>query len=227
MPVPAIITIIIACIVLFILWLLSIRIRFQIKGKDTEFTVALRVLFYRYTFYPEEKSPKRVYTEEKKKLKKQKKKRKQSEAVAEGTAPPKKEKRSILHIVRLITYILKRIYKRFPNYFRLRLKRVIIVVGGADAAHTAMYYGAVRSAVAYLLTACETLFTFQTPRNAVLLIEPNYLTDESMCDIDMDLSISIFSAICLFFRAYPIYKDGEKALKAKKAKKQPVPTSDK
>ncbi len=222
MPVAAIIAIVIVSIILLLALLLSIRVRLQVLGKNTDLTVALRILCYKYTFFPEEKSVRSVAKDEKKERKKARKKAKKTADIQadESTPPPKKKKRSILNIIRLITYMLKRLYKRFPNYFQLRLKKVIIVVGGEDAAKTAIYYGTVRASVAYLLTMCESLFTMKTPRNAKLLIEPNYLTNESMCDIDLDLSISLFAALRLLIRAYPIYQDGKKAIKTKKKKQK-------
>ncbi len=209
MTAPIIISIVFACLIALLVFLLSVRIRFEIVGKNTDLKASMRVLFYKRTLYPEDTTPKRILKKDKKKSKKEDK-RKRKLASQDKTAPEKKKKRSILQIVRLIMYMLKRLYAHFPKYLKLRLNRVVIAVGGKDAAATAIQYGAVRAAVSYFLTYCEDVFTIKTPRNATLLIEPNYLTDESMCDIKMDLSISLFSAIRLFYRAYPIYRAGKK-----------------
>ncbi len=212
-PVAIIIASVVACLIALLLLILSIRIRIQIKTFNTDLSVMLRILFFKYTIYPDDKPKK-----EKKKSKKRRAEKAQEDEEEKTTAKSKKKKRNILQMIRLILYILKRLYKRFPKHFMLRIKRFIIVVGGKDAAQTALYYGTVRAAVSYLLTACETLFPAKTPHNATLLIEPNYLTDESLCEIDMDLSISIFSGIKLLWHTYPLYRDGKHAVQSKKKK---------
>ncbi len=222
------VAVVLLCIVGLVVFLLSLRARIEIEAKNTDFHVAVRVLFLRFKLFPTKKTPKSVMKSSekkaKKKLKKKQKREQKALEKANGTAKPKK-KRNILQIVRLIIYMLKRLYKYFPEHFTVRLQRVIIVIGGKDAAATAIQYGAVRAALTYLLTFLETSFTFVTPRNSVLLLEPNYLTDESMCDIKMDASISVFSALKLLMRAYPAFRDGRKKhMSNAKARKTESPT---
>ncbi len=227
--IPQIIIAIVTAIIILIILLLCVRIRIQLMGQE-DFTVLLRILFFRYTFYPRPETPRHAVKEDKKERKKQKKKEKKatnavqtestdSETTDEHVTEKKKKKKDVLHIIRLVTYMLIRLYKYFPRYLKLRLRRVIVIIGGPDASGAAIRYGAARAGIAYLLEVCETFSKIKTPRNAKLLVEPNFQSNDSSCDIDIDLSISVFSSIILLIRAFPVYLAGEKELKNKKLRK--------
>ncbi len=202
MPPIAIVAIVLACIVAVIILLLSLRIHIRVGALNTDFTVNLRILFLKFRIYPKKK---RAYKKDK-----TRKKRKPASDKKKSKKTEKKKKRNITHTIRLITHVIKKLYARFPAYFKLKLNRAVVVIGGQDASDAAIKYGAARAGIVYLLTACETLFTFKTPRRAKLAIEPNFLTDESLCDIDIDLSVSVGGILKLLLRALFAFQEGKR-----------------
>ncbi len=222
--------IIAAVIIILIILLLSLRVRVQIAASNS-FAVTLRILFFRYRIFPQKITPKKILAEQKAEDKEKAKARKakaktKSEKQDKPATSGKKKKisakqkaKDIMKWLRLAIFMLKRLYARFPSYFRVKVKKAIIIIGGPDAATTAIRYGAARSALAALLTLCETCFTFKTPRSSTLLIEPDFTDEASYCDIDIELSMSICSAIRLLLRAIPAFFAGRKAEKVRQAKK--------
>jgi hypothetical protein len=216
-------------ILLLLVLLLSVRARLGITLQD-EVCLTLRVLFLKFTLFPKKSTPKKILKEQKKKEKKQKKAKSKRDKQSASDAEAKKKQRKkrsfsdILRMIKLICRILKRLWKRFPGYFRLRLSKVKISVGGADAAQAAIRYGAVSAAVAYLITLCEQFATVRTNRKSELQISPDYFSDRIDCKIDIELSITLRSLLALALRALCAFLK-ERKKPSKPSSKPPVSRS--
>lgn len=196
---------IIGGILLFFLLLLSIRIH-MLLDLDGDLHLSMRVLCFRFRIHPRKRTPRSVIRlqrkQEKKRLKQATKKQKppkESKEISEKTAP-KKKKTDILALIRLATRILKQIARKFPSYFKLKIKRCIIKVGGKDAAETAIRYGAVRAGVSALTTVADTYFTVKTTRKSVLTVDPDFLSDKSSISLSMDFYTSVRAVLALALR---------------------------
>lgn len=196
---------IIGGILLFFLLLLSIRIHLLLD-LDGDLHLSMRVLCFRFRIHPRKRTPRSVIRlqrkQEKKRLKQAAKKQKppkESKEISEKTAP-KKKKTDILALIRLAIRILKQIARKFPSYFKLKIKRCIIKVGGKDAAETAIRYGAVRAGVSALATVADTYFTVKTTRKSVLTVDPDFLSDKSSISLSMDFHTSVRAVLALALR---------------------------
>ena len=196
---------IIGGILLFFLLLLSVRIHLLLD-LDGDLRLRMRVLCFRFQIHPRKRTPRGVIRkqrkQEKKRLKKMAKKQKppkETNEIAEKTAK-KKKKTDILALIRLAIRILKQIARKFPSYFKLKITRCIIKVGGKDAAETAIRYGAVRAGVSALATVADSCFTVKTTRKSVLTVDPDFLSDKSTISLSMDFYTSVRAVLALALR---------------------------
>ena len=118
-----------------------------------------------------------------------------------------------MRLIKLIARIVKSVSTRFPNYFRLKLSRIIIVVGGSDAAQAAIRYGAISSAVAYLVTLLEQFLSLKTTRKSQLYVQPDFTSDRLDYDIDITFSTSVRAVLALLLRSALAYLKERKAPK--------------
>lgn len=202
---------IIGGILLFLAFLLLMRIRFclDFSGK---LHIELRVLFLRFRLHPRKITPKRVLRAQKKQRKKVAKQAKKQRTCSKKTPAPKKahkfgqsKKPSPMAILRLVWHILKSVWRKFPDCFHLYLKRCVIVVGGKDAAETAICYGSARGAIAWFCTLLDTVFTVKTTKKSVLSINADFLSKETKVDLSLQLSTCIGSLLALLFRILIAY----------------------
>ena len=214
---------IVAGILLFIVCLLSVRIRLHLDFSGT-LQLELRILFLRFRLHPRKLTPKRVLRMQKKKEKKARKRAKQpakaDPAASGGTTAPKKtgkKKQSPTAILRLVAHILRSVFHKFPDCFHLYLKRCVIVIAGKDAAETAIRYGAARGALAWFCTLLDEIFTVKTTKNSVLSIDADFTGSETRVEISARLSARIGALLALLFRILIAY------LKAPRPKKQKQP----
>ena len=188
--------IVICGIILLLVLLLSLRATLQLTAGD-EFIVTFKIAFLKFRVYPKKKNtPKSVLREQKRA-----KKKGQQTAAGEPHPIPKKTVNRLLHLLKLAAKFLKTMLIRYPNYFRLKLSRVIVVVGGDDAAQAAIRYGAVSSAVAYLVTYIEQFVKVKTTRKSELYVQPDFTSDRLDYDIDISLSISARLLLALIFKS--------------------------
>ena len=196
---------IIGGILLFFLLLLSVRIHLFLD-LEGDLRLCMRVLCFRFQIHPRKRTPRGVIRkqrkQEKKRLKKMAKKQKPPKESNEITekAPPKKEKTDILSLIRFVIRILKQLARKFPSYFKLKIKRCIIKVGGKDAAETAIRYGAVRAGVSALATVADSCFTVKTTRKSVLTVNPDFLSDNSSFSLSLDFYTSVRAVLALALR---------------------------
>ena len=196
---------IIGGILLFLLLLLTVRIHLLLD-LDGDLRLRVRVLCFRFRIHPRKRTPRGVIRQQRKQEKKLKKKlankqkpQKENKEISEKTAP-KKKKTDILALIRLVIRILKQIARKFPSYFKLKIKRCIIKVGGKDAAEAAIRYGAVRAGVSALATVADSCFTVKTTRKSVLTVDPDFLSDKSSISLSMDFYTSVRAVLALALR---------------------------
>lgn len=201
---------IVAGILLFIVCLLSIRIRLYLVFSGA-LRLDLRFLFLHFRLHPRKMTPKRVMRMQKKKCKKAGKREKQrvkatpAASEAESSKKTRKKKPSPMAILRLAVHILRSVYRKFPDCFHLYLKRCVIVIAGKDAAETAIRYGAARGALAWFCTLLDEIFTVRTTKKSVLSVEADFTGTETRVDLSARLSARVGSLLALLFRILIAY----------------------
>lgn len=201
---------IIACIFLFIVCLLAIRIRLCLEFSGS-LCVELRILFLRFRLHPRKTAPKRIIKKQRKEQKKTGKlarRQAKTTGATHRTTPSEKahnKKTSPTAVFRLIVHILRSVFHKFPDRFHLYLKRCVIVIAGKDAAETAIRYGAARGALAWFCTLLDEVFTVKTTKRSVLSVDADFTASETRVEICASLSARVGSLLALLFRIMIAY----------------------
>lgn len=185
---------IIACSVLFVLFLiLLIRIHVSVAVKEN-LDVYLKVLFIKKRLFTTRKRaplPEGVTPPEKKKKEK---------------APKEKnEKTDILSLITLLKKIVIDIMKKIKRFLRIRVSSFDITVATEEAGKTAVLYGAVGGVADMIFGLFENAFDFKFTKDAKTGIRTDFLSDKTKADIDIDFSINIMQIFAMAFSALFIY----------------------
>ena len=155
---------------------------------------------YKLGNYTPKKIQKRALAAEKKAqkqlLKEKEKAKKKKESDAKKAALTKEEKKAkkltfpaILAIVRLGKRLLGIFFPRFFKHIHIKIARLHIRIGSADAATTAMMYGAAYQGMEALLAMLRQIVHLHSVKNTDFRLEPAF-TEEAM-DIDMHIDVSV------------------------------------
>lgn len=201
MKLLAIITAVLVCIIL----LLCVRIRICLDF-SSKLSICLRVLFIRVGIYPKKRTPKSVIKAQKKQARRAEKKRRKAAEKARrnqhllsSASPPRKI--SPRAVLRLVIHLLRAVSRRFPRCFHLHLRRVVIRVGGDDAAEVALRYGGIRAALSWFCTLLDKIFTVRTSRRSELCVDPDFTEGGDAINLSLVLSARVGSLLALFIRA--------------------------
>ena len=212
-----------AAIVLLIIALLFTRIRllFQFSGGDV--TVAVKILFFRIdiTEKAETEINKRKYkirrfrrrrdkVLKKYKIKTENKKKKAEEPKKknEGETPKKKIKNP-KQLINTVRELFGEMIKRFPRYLHIEFRKLIIGVGGKDAADIAIKTGAVMQMVQYLITSLKSLTNVRRVKGGQVCVYPVFVEGKWSAEADISAYIRIGNVLRLgivFIKNYLKYK---------------------
>ncbi len=118
----------------------------------------------------------------------------------EVSSKQKKKNKSVVSAILEIRDLLFDVISRFPGKFRLDVNRLVISVGGKDAAATAVTYGVVTEAVGALLTLLESGIRLRRGGVNDIMITPDYLSGRIDADVKIRLSIKPASVLEIAFR---------------------------
>lgn len=204
----AITTAVLACILL----LLCIRIRICLDF-SSKLSIQLRILFIRVWLYPKRRTPKQVIRAQKKQARRAEKKRKKAEEKRKRAGEDrhllpqdtKRRKTSPRAVLRLAIHLLRAVSRRFPRCFHLYLRRVVIRVGGDDAAEVALRYGGIRAVLSWFCALLDKMFTVRTSRRSELRVDPDFTAGDDAIDLSLVLSARVGSLLALLIRAAIAY----------------------
>ena len=182
-----------AAVILFIAALLLTKIRLLFRFSDGKTVIAVKILFFRIdiTEKAEERINKSKYkikrfrrrrdkVLKKYRIKTQGKKAKSgpkeaSEQPNDAPAEPaKKKKTSPKQIIHTITELFGEVIRVFPRYVHIEFKKLIIGVGGKDAADIAEKTGGVMQAVQYLITFFGAVTNVRKVKGGTVYVYPAF-----------------------------------------------------
>ena len=216
MPLTALI--VIGAILLSLILLMLIRIKITIEYNETLRIYASILHFIRISITPskEKKIKLSAYTDKaitkrekaaqekalRKEQKKQEKKKKKAEKKKRLKEHPEeaKQERTLSENISLITDIVKVLLRRFFRHLRIDLSRIHISVAGSDAAQTAILYGVICQAVAYLLELMGRFRTVSTPDFADVSVTPDWVGEKTTVDVKLSFSLRVWHLFDLIFR---------------------------
>ncbi len=198
--------IIIGCILLFFVFLLSLKATITIAYTD-EVTLSVRVLFLKIKILPkkEKKGPRSMSRRKAERIrakarKKAQKKREAALAKEEAKkqkkeaakSKPKKSMSEILDTVSMVRGIAAEVIRRFFKHLRIDVARVKIKVATGDAATTAVAYGAACTALNVLLPVLADVKNFSMPRESDFSVEPDFLGETPELDVKLSFSLRVW-----------------------------------
>ena len=176
-------------ILIFTSLILCLRINLHIIYEN-DLNVYLRVLFIKYTIFPEKE---KKFNEKKHKKKIEKKKKSQEPVLKEKSE--KDSKPSLLDKIRYIKELLSVFLKAFSRHLRVKLKWLRIKIASDDAAQTAIMYGAVSGVVANILELIDSYTNLNALKEDAVSVEPDFTSEKCEASINISLSISVFGAL--------------------------------
>ncbi len=174
-----------------------------------------------------EKEILRALRREQKRAKKAKKK----QAKAEAKNAKKKAKReakkqkhpsprlSIGETLSLASHLIKKLYTITKGKFRLRIKKLTIAVGSADAATTAILYGSLSGVAAGLLDFLDANGVPVTVDPNAISITPDFTSEDCSGELSLLLSITLWRALAILLKGGIAYLR-EKAAAEEHSKKR-------
>ena len=185
MSTPLIIILAIVSLLVFIL-VLPVHLSFSLYGDDV--CIFVRILFFKYTIYPEkEKKEKKKVTKTKKEKPKDKKEIKP------------KEKKEVFTLEEKITYITKLsrvIIDKIKKHLVIRLKDFEIVVATGDAAKTAIIYGSVCGGLSALFAILYESMNFKISQKAKG-VSMDFLSDKMIINFKLDFCVNIIKGLLI------------------------------
>ena len=224
--------IIIGCILLFFVFLLSLKATITIAYSD-ELTLKVRVLGISIRILPkkEKKGPRSMSKKKAERIrekarKKAKKKREAALAKEEEKKRRKEEARGkkkksmseILDTLTMVRSIASEVIRRFFRHLRIDVARVHVKVATGDAATTAVAYGAACTALNILLPVLSEVKNFSLPDEKDFSVEPDFLGDTPTLDVKISFSLRVWHVFHVGLGALSKYLGHQ-------AKSQTPPTS--
>ncbi|MDY3846050.1 MAG: hypothetical protein SOZ62_03980 [Eubacteriales bacterium] len=190
-----IISVVLIALILSFFLLSRIRIRVVYDG---DIKVTSRYIFIKKQVYPKNEKIKISDYKYKKYQKRLAKKRKQElkevkkvdNEIVKQTSTEKSNPEKIIKNIKLLLWIVKKVYRRFLRALRIDVNHINITVASDNAAKTAITYGAVYQGVEYLLAFIDENVKVRQKYSEDILIDTDYLSDKSKCDINLVFSVS-------------------------------------
>lgn len=222
MPIPLIV---LCAVLLFIVFLLSIRVRFTVRANE-QATLDLRILFIRIRLYPKKKkinprkySQKQLERERRKAAKRAEKEARRRQKEAQKAADPDAVKLTLRDKIALVRALCATLIRRTRKHLCLHAARLHVHVATGDAAGTAIAYGAVSQSLAYLLAGLDQI-THLTATPPDVNVYADFLGERSRVEADVTLSIRVWGLLLTAIPTLLTFINKKRALRSARRKKQ-------
>lgn len=231
MPIPLIV---LCAVLLFFVFLLSLRVRLTVRAGDTV-TLDLKILFLHIRLFPKKKkikprdySPRRLERAKKKAAKRaaKKSKKKQKHQKEHTSTPEGGVKLTLRDKVTLVRALCAVVIRRTHKHLRLHAARLHVRVATGDPATTAIAYGAVSQSVAYLLAGLDQVTRLKAVEPDVG-VYADFLGEKSRIEANVTFSIRVWGALATAIPVLIAYLNKKRALKSARRKIQQQKISSK
>ena len=219
--------IVIGCILAFFVLLFTVRVRVNIKMKDEleltliAFGARIRILpkkqkkynLKKYTLKKIQKRDLKAAAKAQKKAEaKAKKQKEKAEAKKKAKALTKEQKKAIKakkkasrppipDMISLFGEVLGLFFGTFFSKLHFHVAKIIIKVGGSDAAKTATTHGLICAALGPTLTLIDRHSNLHVKKRSVIYIEPDFTSEKINMDIDLGFSLSLSGVLSAAIKA--------------------------
>lgn len=219
--------IIVGCIILFFVFIFTVHAFITLDiGESTALSV--RVLFLRFKILPKKEKSYKIKDYSLKKirkrdekarkkaaaaaLKKKKKAEKKAQKKAELDAMTREERRALKalkkaskpalgDLIPLICRVLGTFFSRFFGKIHIKVARLNVRIGAADAMQTAVLYGVANQSVQYLLAGLGKITNLDGLDKAEISVTPDFLSSKIDFDLKLTVRVSLGNLLGAVFRA--------------------------
>ncbi len=166
--------------------------------------VYVRFLFLKIPIYPKKKHVKvsrYSYKKLQKRLKKQRKSKADKKSKKTIAKSQEKSIKSVYRKIKLLLFLLKRIYRTFLDSLKIKIKKICITVGSDDSAKTAYLYGGIYAALGSALTLIHDQINLIGADENNITVSADFLSDRITAELKITLSIRLFAVIAVAFKA--------------------------
>ena len=184
----------------------------------------------------ESKKKKKAAKEQKKAEKKAELSKLSKEELRERKEKKKASRPALTDLIPLVCRVLGLFFSRFFGKLHIKVAKLHVRVGAADAMQAAVIYGVANQAVQYLVEFLRKISHVDGLKKADIRIEPDFLSDKIEFEFNMTVRVSLGNVLGALFKAGwhflvgfvkikpdPDHPKGIKPPKAPKAPKAPKP----
>lgn len=188
---------ILLAIALLICLVLSLRINLHIIYED-ELKVYFRILFIKIPILPDENKRFNLSNFGRKK--------KDSPIhIVQDIQKADPNSSSIIDKLNSVREIISIIFNAFHRHLHVKLTKIYIRVATADAAQTAIIYGAVSTVVVCIIDILDDITNLKQLKNSSISVEPDFLSEKTDIKLNILLYISVFGAIKVLMKSFIKY----------------------
>lgn len=169
-----------------------VRIRFEISA-NTSVEAYIKVFGVKIPLYPKRSkkiSPRKFKHGYPKQKEKQGKK-----AVSPQKKKKPAEKIPLGDTITTVLELIKLLFSRFFKHLRLDISKIIVIVGGEDAAKCAIQYGVISQAVAYLLEFLDTHLRISKKRDGRIDVLCDFTAETITYDVHISASLTVWQIL--------------------------------
>ncbi len=183
---------IIFAVILFITFILCLKVNAKFTIKD-EFKFKVSILGIRLFEYPSPEKKMRVNKRTLKNLSKPQKPQKSKKSSHSKDTKKEKEKKSLSENLSMLISVLQVFFSRFKRFLRIKLTRIHINVATDDAAKTAILYGTVSQAVAYITAIMyNSGCIVKRSGKENINVTADFVSEKTTADVEITLSLAIW-----------------------------------
>ncbi len=200
-------------ILFFLIFIIPIKIKIKY---DKQFSVVLKILFFKKYLYDSEQTVDvKKFTA--KGIKKQ--------IARDQTALDKKEKQkettkenNIIETIKLLNDIIIAIKDKFFRYLRIEVASLKVTVATDDAAKTAITYGVAVQLIQYTVTILQNITNFTPKDSESIVCDVDYLKTKSEFSCNMSFSLRVWHILAVGLSAGIAYIKNTKRQRRKGGK---------
>lgn len=183
---------IVFAVILFITFILCLKVNAKFTIKD-EFKLRVSIIGIRLFSYPIPEKKVRINKRTLKNLSKPQKKPKSKKSSHLKSTEKEKSKKSLSENLDILISVLQVFFSRFKRFLRIKLTRIHINVATEDAAKTAILYGTVSQAVAYITAIIyNSGCIIKRSGKENINVNADFVSEKSTSDVDITLSLALW-----------------------------------
>ena len=158
-----------------------------------------RILGFSFYRHPEKEKRVRLSDYSERAMKKKAKQSKKKSPAP--TMPPPGDDAPLTEKLSFATELASTVLRRSLSFAHVRVRRMTITVGSSDAATTALLYGAISPALAFLLETLEQFSHLHISRHAQVGVAADFTSDRTRTDIHLRFRLRVMHMIIIALHA--------------------------